>query len=510
MCGIVGYISQNDNLYIEPKLHFMRYALALDTLRGDDSTGVVTLSKRFTVRTLKTTMPGDQLVHHKEYRNKLVAGWAKIGHNRAATRGKVTTENAHPFTFDAVTMVHNGTLRDGGYSLDAYDHKIGAVDSMQIAHALSKAKPEDAGKVMSQINGSYALVWTDSRDESINMARNSERPLHFCFNTKKDIMWYMSDGNHLHSINKSFGNHECKGGSVFEMDKYKILKFRKGEVKPEVIKYDPFVSKVTVTHYQGGQKVTTTSTQAGGKASGASDEKQTKTGSTAMQRAHARWAKSLDTNTTRSIENGDTSYVKVEVQGKKRTIPKCMTSALRSEFCLTPSDLLRFQPLEAIPLDNGNYEVYGTVFHKPWNDIPFDMTIHNVSKVQYRAYRNEDWLVRPIGVCPAQEFDRRQSGVLGQLVHCDWLGYVRSSMSEQAASEDDDKEDAQVVVPGPDGRMIEWPKLRSMLEAGCINCCADILNDEVSNLMLVNNGQDLCCAPCVIEMDKALNKEEVN
>ena len=68
MCGIVGYISQNDKLYEGPKDHFMRYALALDTLRGEDSTGVMTLSKGFELKMMKSMLPGDAYVHSADYK----------------------------------------------------------------------------------------------------------------------------------------------------------------------------------------------------------------------------------------------------------------------------------------------------------------------------------------------------------------------------------------------------------------------------------------------------------
>jgi len=496
MCGIVGYISQNDNIYVEPKLHFMRYALALDTLRGEDSTGIITLSKRFKVNTLKTTIPGDRFVHHKDYQKGLTAGWAKIGHNRAATRGKVNVDNAHPFTFKTVTMVHNGTLRDGGFSLPTYDAKIGEVDSMQIAHALAEHAPEECGKVLSEIHGSYALVWTDTRDESINMVRNSERPLHFTWNNNKDMMWFMSDGHHLHSINKSFGQHACRGGTIFEMDQLKVLKFRKGSAEPEVIKYNPFVPPVTRVMYRNGQTTKTTKgTKTGGKNRSA-------TNTTAMQRAHQRWAKSIESSGTEKKGSGSVSNVRIRLQGRLRTIPKCMLTSLRSEFCLGPDDLLRFQPEDAVSLENGNYRVSGTVFHKDWMDTPLDMTINEVRKVEYRAYKKDDWLVRPIGVCAANEFDKRHCGMLGMLVHCDWNGYAKAELAKEAV---EDKEEEKVMVVGPGGKEVEWPKLKKLLEAGCINCGMDLLNAPVSEMLEVNNGHDLCCKECIQELDANLN-----
>ena len=483
MCGIVGYISQNDKLYEGPKDHFMRYALALDTLRGEDSTGIITLSKKFTVKTMKTMLPGDAFVHSPEYLKKFKTGWAQIGHNRAATAGKVSIENAHPFTFGDVTLVHNGTLYRGGDSLDTYDKTLD-VDSMQIALALSKYPPEKAREVLSQIDGAFALVWSDRRDGSINMARNSERPLHFAFNANKSVLWYMSDGHHLHSINKSFGRHECKGQNVYEMDKMKILKFKKGEMRPEVTSFDPF----TRTVYQAPTKPA--ATKSGGQTS-------------ALKRASERWDKSLNGGSTTKSTSGST--VKVDLQGRKRKVPLPMQKALLSELSLTPDHLLRFIPDMAMEMDSGRFTVYGQVEHADWGDTPWEMTIYNVPKVQFNAYKRHDWLVRPIGITHPHEFDQKSPAVLGHLVHCDWKGYAEKRKEEKAANDDDKESDSptstgDILVKGPNGSYYEWPKLREMLEDGCINCGMDLTNEEPSECMEVNDGKDLICKGCVKEL----------
>ncbi len=508
MCGIVGYISQNDNLYKGPKDHFMRYALALDTLRGADSTGLVTLSKRFTVKSMKTLMPGDVFVHSNEYLKKYKTGWAQFGHNRAATKGSITEENAHPFTFGAVTMVHNGTLLNGGKSLPTFDPKIGDVDSMQIAYALSQYDPEDAADVLKEIEGSFALVWADSRDESINMARNSQRPLHFTFNSKKTVLWYMSDGHHLHSINKSFGNHECKGTGIFELDRFKILKFRKGSTAPEVAKFNPFISVVRRQEAKkevGPQTTTKTHTQSGGQNNSA----QKRNGPINLGKEEK------GKSTTTRPASGSLSDVRIELGGKTRRIPACMQHTLREEFDLTPSDLLQFQPDDAIQLSNGNYVVYGVVLHEPWGNVPFDMTLHNVKKAQWRAYKDYDWVVRPIGVCPPSEFDPKTGGVLGHLVHCEWDKYARAQTAGSYGKEssDDEKEDdsaGDTVVRGPGGVMTGWDTLKLLLNGACINCGDGLLEGDVEKMQFANDRRDLICEDCVIELKDWTNSHTTN
>jgi glucosamine--fructose-6-phosphate aminotransferase (isomerizing) len=140
MCGLVGFISKNDLLHLKVKKHFMKYALAIDTLRGEDSTGIMRLNEKGKVETKHSILPGIQYVSTNSFDKYKVDAWASFGHNRAATRGSVSRENAHPFTFGDVTLMHNGTLYGGGRSLDTYDSNLD-VDSMQIALALSKSPP---------------------------------------------------------------------------------------------------------------------------------------------------------------------------------------------------------------------------------------------------------------------------------------------------------------------------------------------------------------------------------
>lgn len=171
MCGIVGIANKNG---IDSKLSnaFARM-LYVDVFRGKDSTGIAEYNKLSGVSTYKKALASYDFIQLVGARNLLspnIQTTVLLGHNRAATKGIVNDDNAHPFTFDGITGVHNG-------SLITWDNlaKGMTVDSRAIFKAISEV--DDPIEVIPHIKGAFALVWIDDRRNRLCMVRNSERPL---------------------------------------------------------------------------------------------------------------------------------------------------------------------------------------------------------------------------------------------------------------------------------------------------------------------------------------------
>lgn len=257
MCGIVGYVNLSHALGVQPKLErYLTNALIVDTLRGWDSTGVAFIKKNGEVDQYKRALSGTDFVFLRKY-NKLVkntnAPLAVIGHNRSATSGKVTDQNSHPFKVNHITLVHNGTLdlweAGTGAPLNKFD-----VDSQEIAWALAT---KDTKQVLESLNGAFALVWYNSKDNTINFARNDKRP--FCIaSTESDEQLFFAS---TEEIIKCALADPISGGCTFpSLKKYHTLgsglwcsiKLEQGKLlskQTKITKFTPYVPPVKELNY---------------------------------------------------------------------------------------------------------------------------------------------------------------------------------------------------------------------------------------------------------------------
>ena len=105
MCGIVGYVGQNDALPIVISgLEKLEY-------RGYDSAGVA----MYEDGKLKVTRAKGKLAALKDELSKVnrtVKASMGLGHTRWATHGKPSEVNAHPHTAGRITLIHNGIIEN--------------------------------------------------------------------------------------------------------------------------------------------------------------------------------------------------------------------------------------------------------------------------------------------------------------------------------------------------------------------------------------------------------------
>lgn len=185
LCGLVGCAG---NISVNMEKVFRRL-LELDTTRGPHSTGVLSVKGTGDCVVAKSLGTPWDLAENKNY-STCFTGVIKVllGHNRWATKGKISKQNAHPFEFATLVGAHNGTLRSVA-NLD--DYKDFDVDSENLYHDMNNNGVYDT---IPKLNGAFALTWYDKVDNTINLIRNSERELYFTYTEDmRTLLWASED-----------------------------------------------------------------------------------------------------------------------------------------------------------------------------------------------------------------------------------------------------------------------------------------------------------------------------
>lgn len=237
MCGLVGAFG---NLWLDDETAF-KQALQADYFRGRDSVGVACIDFNDGVSIFKSIEHPSNFLDmsrvDKAIDSKGCVGF--IGHNRAATLGKVNTANAHPFQHEDITLAHNGTL-DNKWELERkFKAPAFGTDSELITWLFSRYEPQD---IIPELEGAFALTWWNESDKSMNLVRNSERPLSVFLSEKKDTLHWASEGLmlewilHRNKLGPFYTEKGTKYTRVSSLPIGKLHKFTEGasEIKEEV------------------------------------------------------------------------------------------------------------------------------------------------------------------------------------------------------------------------------------------------------------------------------------
>lgn len=190
MCGLVGVLGNAGRDMVK----MFSVMLQVDVIRGWDSTGVAAIGRK-KVHVLKEVGTPQFLMSGQDWTN-LVEGThvmnshvCLLGHNRAATQGKVTDENAHPFKHGHITLAHNGSLNTV-HSINVPDKpRTFETDSESIAWSLFH---KGIDWTWPRVHGAAALTWWDNRAKTLNLITNGKRPLFFAYDEKKKRLLYAS------------------------------------------------------------------------------------------------------------------------------------------------------------------------------------------------------------------------------------------------------------------------------------------------------------------------------
>ena len=190
MCGLVGIINREKTKLNSDKLiKVFTQSLYCGALRGVHGTGILAVTAAAKAVYYKKALPSADFIELTKAK-EIINGNNEFlcGHNRFATQGGHTAENAHPFYHGNVVMFHNGTLNTWKWMVK---NKAFTVDSECLAYALSQE--EDKVSLLEKIDGAFSLVWYDSLHKTLNFARNKERPMFFGVIKDSESLIYASE-----------------------------------------------------------------------------------------------------------------------------------------------------------------------------------------------------------------------------------------------------------------------------------------------------------------------------
>lgn len=233
MCGLHGIFTNKKELNADD---FMRNAFTANMLRGVDSSGVAQVDMtRNEYNYHKLPVSGNFFVQDGAADSILNAAsrdhTLTMGHVRAATVGKVSMANAHPFVVEQedekygsriLIGMHNGTLTGWASNKNA---KYYNVDSEWALNHIA----EEGFDAFEDIRGAFCFTWWDSDKPTIlNIARNSERTLYVAM-LKSGGLAYASEAGMLYWLLER--NRVAMDGPILELEAGYWYKFDVENVK---------------------------------------------------------------------------------------------------------------------------------------------------------------------------------------------------------------------------------------------------------------------------------------
>lgn len=197
MCGLLGISGPG----IQTKdLQMFKQMGIVSGVRGLDSAGI------FQTRTIgnsksfqhlegwyKTVGPFTELLDSieadkKKYPHLITAISIDLlmGHVRAATKGEITSANAHPFDVEKYIGMHNGTLIDRRYQ------HASKTDSEMMFHDMDVRGIEEVLTTMDD-QSAYAVTVFEKKSNTVFFATNGKRPLWFITLKDRSVTYWASE-----------------------------------------------------------------------------------------------------------------------------------------------------------------------------------------------------------------------------------------------------------------------------------------------------------------------------
>lgn len=216
MCGIVGYIGNNE------KKQILLNGLKELEYRGYDSAGIAVLANT-QIQTFKSV--GKIANLEEKCKDFSSQGFGLgIGHTRWATHGKPTEANAHPHFAEFSNVVHNGIIENYAQIKQALQDKghqfISQTDTEVIVHLFEenlkthKTPIEAFTHTIESLHGAYAILLITKADENAIFYAKKGSPL-IIAKGSDGVYFASSDAPLIGLANKV---HYVEDGTIGRMD----------------------------------------------------------------------------------------------------------------------------------------------------------------------------------------------------------------------------------------------------------------------------------------------------
>ncbi|MFP3358543.1 glutamine--fructose-6-phosphate transaminase (isomerizing) [Planococcus citreus] len=246
MCGIVGYIGEQDSKEILLKglerLEYRGYDSAGIAVRNGE--GIKVFKEKGRIADLRGVVEDD------------VTGNTGIGHTRWATHGKPSKVNAHPHqnTSDRFTIVHNGVIEN--YHHIQRDHLEGVemesdTDTEIIVQLIGKfveegmTTQEAFSKALKLMKGSYAIALLDAEEEQTIYVAKNKSPLLVGLGENFNVI--ASDAMAMLQVTDQFVELMDKEVVIVKKESVQIL-----TLDGEEVARDPFTAEIDMSDIDKG------------------------------------------------------------------------------------------------------------------------------------------------------------------------------------------------------------------------------------------------------------------
>ena len=476
MCGLIGVVSTEKFIGSKNRARFLEQGLKVGLLRGEDATGMFWVDNEGAVDSYKKALNGFDFLYNP-LPNRLLDNIGNfpivIGHHRFKTQGDRTHKEAHPFTVDHITLVHNGGVNNS-HQLPGYERVVDEpnVDSYRLTYAIAK---KGAKAVLETVEGAYSLIWWDDKEKALFFVRNDKRPLALAIADDKASCYFASECGMLQWL---LDRNQIKVKNTFQIPApLTIWKVEMGKNKVALKKVETFVKKALPPVVR--PPVTTQTTIGGGNRPPAWNNYSSAvpTLNTGVKRPSSRlkW-KSHGTQKVENTKNCPTLYG----QQKGKIVHNL------NKFGIKYGESVWAIPAGFEPHTRAQHKGMG-LFTTATNPEEF-IYVYDMLHIDWK-----DMCDGVLAVC-IDVTNAHQHHLVGKI---NWPGTIASGVFVQKLENEND--DHVQFIPGPDGKLLTAKTFNIMTKDGCCFCGGNVMVLDAEDIEWQDNKP--LCETCIHALD---------